>query len=577
MIRSGLLNGLLIVMLSGPRAKAIEERIWTSFNNSIGGNLYRAKPFALPCFSHFEGLPSVFNASACAEIQKNYASASFRIESYNGFIYNQDEICVADSQNQCLLDYNNPANPAAFTNISCNQGSVSDYYIEVHSPEDVIAALQFSRATGIRLSIKNSGHDFFGRNSGKGTFALWMRRFRDISHDKAFVPEGCVNMQPRDTITTGAGVNFDEVYRFADEHNVTFIGGYSPTVGTTGGWLQGGGHSVLSVVHGLGIDRVLEFKVITPDGVLRTANACVNPDLFWALRGGGGGTFGIVLSATHAVEPRMPLIVASIKYTQTTANVNEWIEILVNNSLRWATEGWGGHYLANNFICVTPLLSVQDAEKSMEIASSFALSNNGTVVVENLDSWYVFYSKYVIPNVARIARPQILNSRLIPDSLFATESGRAGLIALMNWMIEVGLTPYIPNTTPYLYSWTSNSTSSTTAWRGSVWHLSTGIAWGYNSTFAQRAASLKLLDQVAEKMHELVPNGGAYFNEANPWTKDWKEDWWSDNYETLLAIKKKYDPEELLSCWKCVGFEESSAVERFPCFQAFELGASTPA
>ena len=67
---------------------------------------------------------------------------------------------------------------------------------------------------------------------------------------------------------------------------------------------------MLSPLYGLGADRVLEITVVTPDGVLRTANGYTNPDLFWALRGAGGGAFGVVLSMTVKVEPAMPLTLA---------------------------------------------------------------------------------------------------------------------------------------------------------------------------------------------------------------------------------------------------------------------------
>lgn len=70
---------------------------------------------------------------------------------------------------------------------------------------------------------------------------------------------------------------------------------------------KGGGHSVLSPVYGLGVDRVLQYKIVTPDGQLRTANECQNSDLFWALRGGGGGTFGVVLEATHKAEKQLTI------------------------------------------------------------------------------------------------------------------------------------------------------------------------------------------------------------------------------------------------------------------------------
>lgn len=75
----------------------------------------------------------------------------------------------------------------------------------------------------------------------------------------------------------------------------------------SGGWIGGGGHGALSNQLGLGVDRTLQFKVVTPDGVLRVANDCQNTDLYFALRGGGGGTFGVVMETTMIAAPAMKL------------------------------------------------------------------------------------------------------------------------------------------------------------------------------------------------------------------------------------------------------------------------------
>ena len=61
----------------------------------------------------------------------------------------------------------------------------------------------------------------------------------------------------------------------------------------------------MSPALGLGVDRVLQFKIVTPDGKYRTVNQCQNQDLFFALRGGGGGTFGVVLETSHVASPRV--------------------------------------------------------------------------------------------------------------------------------------------------------------------------------------------------------------------------------------------------------------------------------
>ncbi|RAL65534.1 hypothetical protein DID88_001099 [Monilinia fructigena] len=426
---------------------------------------------------------------------------------------NQDEICFANVTDQCVLNNALPTDKAAFTNVTCNQGSVSEYFTQVEGVSDVVAALDFSKRTGIRLSIKNSGHDYLSRSS-------------------------------LSVITTAAGVNTNDVYKFAEAHNVTFVGGYATTVGVTGGWVQAGGHSVLSPVYGLGIDRVVQYKVVTTDGILRVANECQSTDLFWAVRGGGGGTFGVVMEATHRVEPRIQLAVAAISYNRTTSNILEWLSIIVNNSLSWANQEWGGHYQGKNLISVTPLLNLSEAVESMTPASEFAKANNGTVVIEVLSSWYDFYTKYVTPNEAPVGGFRPFASRFIPASLFNSTEGRLKLMDFLEHMISLGYSPYIPNTTPWLYRWDPTSTSATPAWRDSIWELPYGGAWTSNETPEEREAQISLVNNLTSIVEEFTPTGGAYFNEAHPWTTDWKEAWWGlQNYESLVKIKRKYDPD----------------------------------
>jgi hypothetical protein len=74
-----------------------------------------------------------------------------------------------------------------------------------------------------------------------------------------------------------------------------------------GGWGQMAGIGPFSHIFGLGVDQWLEAKVVTPDGELRVANEVSNADLFWAIRGGGGGTFGVVVEATMKVYPEQPI------------------------------------------------------------------------------------------------------------------------------------------------------------------------------------------------------------------------------------------------------------------------------
>lgn len=81
----------------------------------------------------------------------------------------------------------------------------------------------------------------------------------------------------------GSGVQWDALYQYADDEGVIVVGGDCGLVGAGGGWLLGGGHSVLSPTFGMGVDNLLEVQIVTADGLLKTANKCVNSELFWYL------------------------------------------------------------------------------------------------------------------------------------------------------------------------------------------------------------------------------------------------------------------------------------------------------
>jgi FAD/FMN-containing dehydrogenase len=87
----------------------------------------------------------------------------------------------------------------------------------------------------------------------------------------------------------GAGLEAWEVYNHMAAEDVTIVAAGGSTVGGSGGWMTGGGHSLITSRYGLGSDQVLSLGVVTADGEYQVADPYTNEDLFWALRGGGGG------------------------------------------------------------------------------------------------------------------------------------------------------------------------------------------------------------------------------------------------------------------------------------------------
>jgi FAD/FMN-containing dehydrogenase len=111
-----------------------------------------------------------------------------------------------------------------------------------------------------------------------------------VMHD-AFVPRGCRGAQPQPAVTLGAGVIWLHAYDAVTTQAGRYVqGGGCTTVGVAG-LIQSGGFGSFSKHYGTAAAGLLEAEVVTADGQVRIANACNNPDLFWALKGGGGWQF----------------------------------------------------------------------------------------------------------------------------------------------------------------------------------------------------------------------------------------------------------------------------------------------
>lgn len=222
-------------------------------------------------------------------------------------------MCQATGQS-CNLDYVLPSNPLVYAPpINCYQGSVSPYYIDVSGVSDIQAGLAFAAQHNIPLVVKNSGHDYKGRSSSPGSLALWTHNLQPaLTLNKGFTPEGC-SSSAGDGVTMGAGQGFLGLYEFAEANNITIVGGSSPTVGAAGGWIAGGGHSALSNTLGLGVDNALQMRGVLPNGTYITANRCQNQDIFYAWRGGGGSTFGVVTEMTTRANPQLTLQVSAYR------------------------------------------------------------------------------------------------------------------------------------------------------------------------------------------------------------------------------------------------------------------------
>ena len=175
----------------------------------------------------------------------------------------------------------------------------SVYAVAARNAQDIAAAVNFARENNLRLAVKGGGHSYQGTSNAPDSLLIWTRHMHDIQMHDAFVPQGCEHtMQPQPAVTVGAGTFGMQAYTAVTTEGGKYVqGGGCTTVGLAG-LLQGGGFGSFSKHYGTAAASLLEAEVVTADGQIRIANACTNPDLFWALKGGGGGTFGVISKIT---------------------------------------------------------------------------------------------------------------------------------------------------------------------------------------------------------------------------------------------------------------------------------------
>ncbi|MDP9210297.1 MAG: FAD-dependent oxidoreductase, partial [Actinomycetota bacterium] len=149
------------------------------------------------------------------------------------------------------------------------------------SAHDVAAAVGFAREHGLLLSIKGGGHNIAGTSMAPGGLTLDLSRLRDVIVDPqaklAHVGPGCL---------------LGDVDQATQAHGLATVLGFVSETGVAGLTL-GGGFGYLTRRFGFAVDNLTEVEIVTADGQVRIANRDQHPELFWALRG-GGGNFGVV-------------------------------------------------------------------------------------------------------------------------------------------------------------------------------------------------------------------------------------------------------------------------------------------
>lgn len=164
---------------------------------------------------------------------------------------------------------------------------------------DIAASIEFAREHRLEIAVRGGGHNVSGRASVEGGMMIDLSLMKAIS----------VNAATRRAVAQG-GVTWGEFNRETQQHGLATTGGVISSTGIAGLTL-GGGYGYLAGKHGLAVDNLVAATLVTADGETVRASDSENPDLYWALRG-GGGNFGVVSSFEYSLHTVGPTIMAGV-------------------------------------------------------------------------------------------------------------------------------------------------------------------------------------------------------------------------------------------------------------------------
>ncbi|KAE8246507.1 hypothetical protein A4X13_0g5757 [Tilletia indica] len=557
---------------------------FAALNHTVKGRLVAVKPMAISCYPANNTDFDLGTISTCVDVSKNYKNGTFRADQIGALQLDNYGYCNSNITGfeDCSLD---PRVPPVLGVLSaagkvCKQGRIAPYGVQAQSAADVQAALAFAKAKNIRVVIKNTGHDYLGRSAARDSLMIWTHKLNSMSYSATFTPHSCPSAGTFPAATLGAGVLAQDSLAFSEKNKYSITHGAVGTVGVAGGFALGGGHGPLGPSYGLAVDNILQFKVVTADGRFRIANKCQNSDLFWALRGGGGGTFGVVTEVTYKVHPPSKWQSSNLLFA---ASNDDAVEALIAEIARmqpaWHQAKMAGYFLVGNrtFGAVQGLPSDNSTQiKSLiQPLMDWAGKRSDVKQLINLIGSHASLNQFhqqimaIVSSTIIVGAGQRLSGRLVPQTLFQTNADRA---AVAKAIVDGYKTMSSPGKLVQFYSTgppigiPGNDTSVNPAWRSSLWEVI--LATQFSTADPQ-----EIKDQYAQEVHlaadplrALTPGGGCYYNEADVLEDDWKTAFFGANYDKLLSIKQKYDPDNMFIVWKGIGWEQQQSQDAFACY-----------
>jgi hypothetical protein len=443
-------------------------------------------------------------------------------------------------------------------------GNYAEYSVDARSASHFQMAIEFAKEHNIRLVIRNTAHDYNGKSTGAGSLALWVQHMKTKERRHYNSTTYC-----GESFRFGAGVMVQEAYEFADAHNMTVVGANQGTVGLVGGYTQGGGHGPLASQLGLAADQVLEWEVVLASGEVAVASASSPKyqDLYWALCGGGGGTFGAVISVTVKAHPSTSLSTASLSFSlplnASESDTSQFFEVVNTFNKQIPTINEAGAvaiwFITAQTFTLSPLFGPGLAPKALDtllqpvLSHLQALKINTTYQSEQHKGFLSGFTKQPSVPVSNLN----IGGRFIPRHLLSTNPS-----ALASAIRNITSQGAIFSGVSFNVSMhAADSVAANPHWRDAAFDAVIATPFDWTNWTKSTAGADLLTKSLLPVLERLTPGGGAYLNEADFQQKRWKETFYGAHYERLESIKRKYDPEGIFYALGAVGSDNWASRE----------------
>ncbi|HLI17315.1 MAG TPA: FAD-binding oxidoreductase [Rhodanobacteraceae bacterium] len=527
--------------------------------------------------------------------------------------------CRADPSGKACSDFfaaiRNPFYIRDHANLTQTSGWVdawtsrpSAYAVAAKSASDVVAAVNFAREHKLRLVVKGGGHSYQGTSDAPDSLLVWTRYLDDITIHDAFVPKGCAaKVKPQPAVSVGAGQIWGHTYDAVTTKAGRYVqGGGCMTVGVAG-LVSSGGFGSWSKRYGTAAANLLEAEVVTADGNIRTVNACNDPDLFWALKGGGGGSFGVITRLTMRTH-ELPEFFGGVNAT-VKANSDDAYRKLLAHCLEFCRKNllnphWGEkiHFHSGNVLRVDLVFQGLDKAGAEAVWKPFfdfvAASPKDYVVTTPLRVdviparaiWNPEVLRKIPGLVVADSRPDApidnivwagdadqtgqyitsFGSAWLPQALLQPSRQEDLVGALFAFTRGYGLALHFnkglagaPKQQLDAARDTATNPQVVDAFALALTGGSTGPAFpgiaGHEPNLAAARKNAAACAKAMQALYKIVPDAGSYVSESDFFLKDWQRAFWGSNYPRLLAVKKRYDPDGLFTVHHGVGSEQWSA------------------